>query len=123
MSAGRPARLRVTGFAISTLHAFAEECILGEDDRRDEGMADVCAVLDAYLAGGPYLTGNAPRYLVFPADRADSIRRGLTDLANGEDDEADVRRRNDPEGARYARAARDGLSTLARRAGRIAVPA
>lgn len=108
-------RLPIRGFAVSTLHAYAEEGILDADDRADEEMADLCAAVDAYTAGGPYLTSEAPRYLVFDDAVADRVRRGLIDLANGEDDEADARRRNDPEGARYSRAACRGLSTLAQR--------
>ena len=110
--------LPVRGFAIATLHGYAEEGIIPDADRDDPEMAEVVAVVDAYRAGGPYPTGDTPRRLVFTADRAEDVARGLTDLANGEDDQADVLRKRDPEGARYSRAARDGLSSLASRARR-----
>lgn len=112
-------RIPVRGFAISTLHAYAEEGILDASDRGDEDMADVCAAVDAYIAGEAIATG-ATRYLLMPIDAADAVRRGLIELANTEDDEADARRVRDPEGARYSRAACRGLSMLAQTVARRA---
>ena len=105
-------RFPVSGYAIATLHAWAEEGILTDKDRADPDMAPVCAAVDAYLAGGPYLTSNAPRYLVVSAENSDAVAWGLTELANGEDDQAEANARSNPELARMCRAACSGLSTL-----------
>lgn len=105
-------RFPVTGYAIATLHAWAEEDILTADDRTSPDYADICAAVDAYRAGGPYRTSSARRVLVVTPDTAESVARGLVDLANGEDDMADANARSAPELARMCRAARDGLSTL-----------
>lgn len=113
-------RLAVRGFAISTLHAYAEEGILTDADRADPDVEELCAAVDAYTAGGPYTSSTGARYLVFDRKDADAVRRGLIDLANTEDDEADARKkRGDIEGARYSRAACVGLSNLAVRVGRL----
>lgn len=103
--------LRVRGFASSTLDGVAE-------------MADIAEELEHDDAAGLRLLANAYRNsaLIFDASDAEAIGCALRDLANSEDAYAEQpnAKRNDPEGVRYARAARDGLSGLASKAWRVA---
>ena len=99
--------LRVRGFASSTLDGVAE-------------MADIAEELEHEDSAGLRLLANAYRNgaLTFDAVHAEAIGCALQDLANGEDAycENPNAKRTDPNGVRFARAARDGLSGLASKA-------
>ena len=99
------ARFAVSGFAESTLCAYAEE-----EWQEDAGIA---AVVAAYRAG----KGKA---LVVSPESASLVCDGLTDLSNTEDEIAENERKKapgkrDPERMKYARLASNGLSTLGTR--------
>lgn len=96
----------ITGHAASTIECYAEEVADWEED------AGLVALIHAFRAGGPYLTGAAPRKLVVTRAAALDVADGLCDLANGEDDMADHRRRDHPELAAMHRAGQRGLSSL-----------
>lgn len=99
--------LRVRGFASSTLDGVSE-------------MADIAEELEHEDAAGLRLLASAYRdnALTFDVTDAEAIGCALRDLANSEDDYAENpnAKRTDPEGVRFARAARDGLSGLASKA-------
>lgn len=99
------------GWALSTLEVYA-----AEDWREVPDAGDLEAACAAYRAGGPYLTGDAPRRLVFTEEDAPRVAAGLVELCNTEDELAEGRNRlEDPERRRWARHASRGLSTLAAR--------
>ena len=107
------ARFAVSGFAESTLCAYAEEDWTGADGLGDAGIA---AVVAAYKLGNG--TG-----LVVTRESADLVCDGLTDLSNTEDEIAEIDRKKaprqrDPERMKYARLASNGLSSLAMRIAR-----
>jgi hypothetical protein len=106
-------RFPVSGFAESTLCAYAEEDWSGADGLGDPGIH---AVVLAYRAGG----GKA---LVVTPESADLVGEGLTDLSNTEDEVAEEERKKaprqrDPDRMRFARAASNGLSGLGMRIAR-----
>lgn len=106
-------RFAVSGFAESTLCAYAEEDWSGADGMGDAGIA---AVVAAYKLGNG--TG-----LIVTADTADVVCDGLTDLSNTEDEIAEEERKTaaygrDPERMKYARLASNGLSALGMRIAR-----
>jgi hypothetical protein len=107
------ARFPVSGFAESTLCAYAEEDWSGADGLGDPGIH---AVVLAYRAGN----GKA---LVVDRATYEAVWSGLVDLSNTEDEIAENERkqpvsRRDPERMRYARAACVGLSNLGTRIAR-----
>ncbi len=83
-------------------------------------MADIAEELEHEDAAGLRLLANAyhDNALTFDASHADAIGCALRDLANGEDAycENPNAKRSDLEGVRFARAARNGLSSLASKA-------
>jgi hypothetical protein len=105
-------RFPVTGYAESTIAAYAEEDWTGADGLGDPGIA---AVVAAYKAGG----GTA---LVVDPIVASLVIEGLTDLSNTEDEVAEAERKKgakrDPDRQRHARAACVGLSNLGTRIAR-----
>lgn len=103
----------VSGYAESTIAAYAEEDWSGADGLGDPGIH---AVVLAYRAGG----GNA---LVVERATYEAVWSGLVDLSNTEDEIAEMERkqpasRRDPERLKYARAACVGLSNLGTRIAR-----
>ena len=99
--AGRKICLPVRGFAESSLIGLAEVAADGvELDARD-------VLLVRSFSGGK---------LCFRPEQRDDIGFALHDLANAEDAMAEeMTRRRDSESARFARAARDGLTGLAQK--------
>ena len=94
-------RLYPRGHAAGTLDSIAAEAAYPEWEWADD---DERALFAAYRDGAVHVT---------PANHL-AVHRALTDLANSEDHIAETT--DAPDLARYARAARDGLSTLASRA-------
>jgi hypothetical protein len=106
-------RFPISGFAESTVCAYAEEDWSGSDGLGDPGIH---AVVLAYRAGNG--TG-----LVVDASTYEAVWSGLVDLSNTEDEIAEEERkkapaRRDPERMKYARAACVGLSNLGTRIAR-----
>ena len=94
-------RVRLSKWAQSTIEIYASE------DWSEE--PEIAAVLAAW-------DGSALRV---PRENAATIARGLCELSNSEDAHAEAMKRKDPEGARMARWACEGLSNAALRASRI----
>lgn len=98
--------IRLSAWAQSTVQMYASENWTPEDWSDDP---EVLAVLAAWNG----------RALRFPRENAAIIARGLSALSNQEDAHYEQMRRKDPEGARMARWACEGLSNAALRASRI----
>lgn len=99
---GRKICLPVRGFAESSLIGLAE---VADDDGIELDARDLLLV-KSFSKGR----------LCFRPEQRDDIGSALTDLANAEDAMAEeMTRRRETESARYARAARDGLTGLALR--------
>ena len=101
----RSVRVPVSGWAVSTLTAYAEE----DWSEEDPGIEAVCA---AYQAG-------KGRALVVSMENAAIVCEGLVTLSNTEDEAAE-RRNTPPETRRMARWASLGLSGLHSRVWRAA---
>lgn len=102
-----PVTLRVRGYAASALDTVEESALASADLGLDDAPGLV-------LLACCYRR----RSLRFERAHAGLVADALDDLSDGEDGCALACARSDSEGARMARAARDGLSTLATRARR-----
>jgi cation transport regulator ChaB len=91
----------VRGYAETTIDAYAEE------DWRDDESPEIYAVCSAWQRDR--------RRLAVTPDTAHKIAWGLIEMANTEDCAAEINKKKAPECAAMSRAARDGLSTAARR--------
>lgn len=97
-------RVPVRGWAASTLEPYAEE-----DWSTD--APEIEAVCRAFRRGDR-------KALAFYPSEADAVLDGLASLSNTEDERAEDKneKRRDPEGARIARLASNGLTKLSQRA-------
>lgn len=111
MNADPTITLRVRGFAASTLDGI-EEMAASAMECGDDAAPALAVVAGAYHSGA----------LRFPRSLAGIVSRGLCELANGEDAEAqECARRGMAQESRWARAAAEGLTTLQVAASRAAV--